>query len=911
MKELGDRNGEANCYGNLGSVFRSTGEYVKAKEYHEKALPLMKELGDRNGEAKCYVNLGKVFRSIGDYVKAKEYLEKVLPLMKELGDRNGEANCYLTLATVFEFIGEYVKAKEYLEKALQVMKELGDRHGEANCYVILGAVFKSIAEYVKAKEYLEKALSLMKELGDRNGEAKCYVNLGAVFESIGEYVKAKEYLEEALLIMKELGDRNGEANCYLSLGNVFASMGEYVKVKEYSEEALLIMKELGDRHGEAECYDSLGTVFGFIGEYAKAEEYIEMALKIMRNIGNRNGFASCYVNLGQFSVSLGKYSTANKYLKIALAMTKKMGDREKEARCYSYYGQLFQSLGDYDKSKEHIEKSLVINKEIGHKEGETWDYILLGSLFRCQAEYVKAEEYLRKGLALSEESGFSEGHLTSLCELAYVKLDEGKAQEARTYLLPAIQKAEYLRRFLGDDDQFKILYTDKHVSPYWLLRNLFCAAGNFKEALSVSELGRARALADLMSAQYCVENQISAEPQTWASIERIVKIESSCTCLYMSYSPQLVFLWILKPSGVLYFRKVNARNVQEGLTISNLDEFFAKGSFRSFGILPGEHCEDRSLNEIQMKHQSYVEDSHESLRKNNQENFGPKQDLPLCYKLIIAPVVDLLDGPEVIIVPDRSLCGVPFAALPDEKGKCFAEKFRVRVVPSLSTLKLIQDSPADYHSQTGALIVGNPDVGRVRLNGLLKDIPPLPCAESEAIMVGKMLGVKPLLGKEATKQAVLQKIPSVSLIHFAAHGDAERGEILLTPSGTSMENPREDDYLLTMTEVSQVQLRAKLVVLSCCHSAHGQIRAEGVVGIARAFLGSGARSVLVSLWALDDNATEQFMRNFYEHLVRGEIASECLHQAMKWMRDNDYPDVNHWAPFVLIGDSVAFDFKNK
>ncbi|XP_078364128.1 tetratricopeptide repeat protein 28-like [Oculina patagonica] len=178
-------------------------------------------------------------------------------------------------------------------------------------------------------------------------------------------------------------------------------------------------------------------------------------------------------------------------------------------------------------------------------------------------------------------------------------------------------------------------------------------------------------------------------------------------------------------------------------------------------------------------------------------------------------------------------------------------------------------------------------------------------------MVGEMLGVKPLLGKEATKQAVLQKIPSISLIHFASHGDAERGEILLTPSGTSMEIPREDDYLLTMAEVSQIQLRAKLVVLSCCHSAHGQIRAEGVVGIARAFLGSGARSVLVSLWALDDNATELFMRRFYEHLVRGESASECLHQAMKWMRDNGYPDVNHWAPFVLIGDNVAFDFKNK
>ena len=125
----------------------------------------------------------------------------------------------------------------------------------------------------------------------------------------------------------------------------------------------------------------------------------------------------------------------------------------------------------------------------------------------------------------------------------------------------------------------------------------------------------------------------------------------------------------------------------------------------------------------------------------------------------------------------------------------------------------------------------------------------------------------------------------MSLIHFAAHGNAERGEIALAPPRSINEIPQEQDYLLTMAEISQVQLRAKLVVLSCCHSARGEIRSEGVVGIARAFLGSGARSVLVALWALQDEATEQFMSRFYEQLVDGESASESLHETMKWMRE--------------------------
>ena len=90
-----------------------------------------------------------------------------------------------------------------------------------------------------------------------------------------------------------------------------------------------------------------------------------------------------------------------------------------------------------------------------------------------------------------------------------------------------------------------------------------------------------------------------------------------------------------------------------------------------------------------------------------------------------------------------------------------------------------------------------------------------------------------------------------------------------------------------MTDVLSAKLRAKLVVLSCCHSGRGKIKAEGVVDLARAFLGAGARSVLASLWAIDDQATLEFMGYFYEHLVKGQSASKALNQAMKRMRESD------------------------
>ena len=285
------------------------------------------------------------------------------------------------------------------------------------------------------------------------------------------------------------------------------------------------------------------------------------------------------------------------------------------------------------------------------------------------------------------------------------------------------------------------------------------------------------------------------------------------------------------------------------------------------------------------------------------EEDGVVSSLSLCYKLFIVPVYDLLQEPEVIIVPDRNLYKVPFAALSEKEGTQYlSETHRIRVIPSLTTLKIIQDSPEDYHSNTGALIIGNPKVDGLQ---------PLPGAREEAEMIRRLVGVPPLLEEEATKQAVLERISSVGLIHFAAHGNAERGEIALAPiptpnSGNAI--PPQEAYMLTMADVSRVKVRAKLVVLSCCHSGSGEIRAEGVIGIARAFLGSGARSVLVALWAIPDLATEQLMSRFYKHLVEGESASESLHQAMKWTRKNGFTRMSEWASFTLIGDDVKLEF---
>ena len=776
---------------------------------------------------------------------------------------------------------------------------------EASAYGNLGVVFKSVGQYTKAEEYLQKALVIRKEIGDKRGEATDYGNLGTVFQSVGQYTKAEEYLQKALVIKKEIGDKRGEATDYGNLGTVFKSVGQYTKAEEYLQKALVIRKEIGDKQGEAADYGNLGTVFQSVGQYTKAEEYLQKALVIRKEIGDKQGEASAYGNLGTVFQSVGQYTKAEEYLQKALVIRKEIGDKKGEASAYGNLGTVFQSVGQYTKAEEYLQKALVIKQEIGDKAGVGASYLNLAK--RCPGFQLtaKSQEFANKALEISYE--IADIELQFNCHLTIALnglVAGGSITELLRHLHGSIQKCEEMHDFLRGKDQFKISFFDKHVSPYLLLCSLLIARGRYYEALYVAELGRSRALTDVLSDKYSVEKGVSGNPQSWIGIENIMNENALSSCLYVSCFGENMYFWILKPKKIIVFRQKRLKE--------SADKVFRNDTFGGSLDLRQDQCEDRSLFSCVSSPLSCKQsqsDSFESLRLIEEEEDENHDSKPLTladgYNMIVAPVADLLQESEIIIIPDNLLYPIPFAALMDGNGKYLSDTFRIRIVPSLTTLKLIQLSPADYHSKTGALIVGEPDVSDVYYRGEIVQLKPLPWARKEAEMIGGLLGVQPLLGKDATKQAVLESMHSVSLIHFAAHGYAERGEIALSPI-SSCGTPHEEDYLLTMAEISQVRLTAKLVVLSCCHSASGQIRAEGIVGIARAFLASGARAVLAALWAVEDKATMWFMDRFYENLVHGESASESLHQAMKSMRETRFSDVKQWAPFMLIGDDVTF-----
>ena len=477
-------------------------------------------------------------------------------------------------------------------------------------------------------------------------------------------------------------------------------------------------------------------------------------------------------------------------------------------------------------------------------------------------------------------------------------------EEALRISSESIRCCESDREPLSDEYKISTAEIYEYISAYKRHSLNLIILGKFFDALSTAERGRAHVLTELLAKRYAIQEKFEFGKGHLNSLISLLTEEK--VVVFIDIYENGTFSWVIKndePNMEMIPKLCRANDV--------LDVYTAPKSFRFLSQGRVVECEDRSLSALYDSESTTADEDDNKKqrmyrlpREDGKHNAPYTPTLNQLYNVIIAPFADRIQGRELVLVPEGAMFMVPFVALQDDSGNYLSETCKIRIIPSLTSLKLICDSPADYHSQTGALIVGDPKVSHVT------PLVPLPAARLEAEKIADLLKVAPVLGEQATKEEVLRRITDVCLIHIAAHGDAERGEIACAPNPSSPRVPRKEDYMLTMEDIAKVRIRAKLVVLSCCHSGKGEImKAEGVVGIGRAFIAAGVRSVLVSLWRLNDESTKEFMTCFYEHLVRDKVsASEALHQTMKWMRKFEQYDESDWAPFVLIGDDVTLDF---
>ena len=539
-------------------------------------------------------------------------------------------------------------------------------------------------------------------------------------------------------------------------------------------------------------------------------------------------------------------------MKIAI----EIGDRGGEGRSYGNLGNVYMSLGDYRKGIEYHEKNLKIAIEIGDRAGEGIAYLNIGVHFSL--------------------------------------LD--KIDNAVDNYLTAVDVFNSLRSQMKSEDNWKINFRQQHEAAYIALWASLLKIQKIDEALFAAEQGRAQTLSDNLLIQYKLDALTSS-----ATIDT----KETISCLFTKLSSPTLFLategftiniWFLRKGKKTIFRQGTLEGDRR-----EKDPLHAllQSCLEKIGAEDRKRCEDRTFDEI---------DNECSFSKQLRgEGVGKPPSPPLdnpfkpFYEAVVDPILEMLEpqDDELVIVPDGALCFTPWSTV--------FESMRIRIVPSLTSYQLILSVPDGHHKKKGVLLVGNPC-----LKELKKPLDDLPCAQEEVEMIASILKTTPLTGIHARKAEVMKWMSSVGLIHIAAHGNERTGEIALSPNpGWSSKFPQRKDYILKMSDVQAANLRARLVVLSCCHSGRGRVlKGEGVVGMARAFLAAGARSVLVTLWAIDDEGTMVFMKSFYQHLKEGKTASAAVQESMKFLRESEqFSEMKYWAPFQLIGDDIKIEFE--
>ncbi|MEH2081921.1 MAG: tetratricopeptide repeat protein [Nostoc sp.] len=894
-RKIGDRQGEGLSLTGMAVVYHSLGEYPKALELYQQTLAIYKKINYKEGQSQTFNNLGAVYYSLNQYTLALKFHQQALTIRKQIDDKVGQVQTFNNIGGVHHKLNQYAKALEFYQQALAICKQVRNKEWEGRTLNDIGEVYLDLGEYAKALEFYQQALTIRQQINNQVEQGQTLNGIGIVYYNLGQYTKALEFYEPALAIHKQINDKVGEAESLNGIAAVYQSLAQYALSLEFFGQALAIRQQIDDQAGQGRTLTGIGLVYDNLGQYAKALEFFEQALAISKQINDKAGEGTTLDNIGGAYLSLGQYPQASNYYTQALAIHKQINNKAKQGGTINKIGFVYNRLGKHAKALEFFQQALAIHKQINDKAriGESLNGI--AEVHHSLGEYPKALEFYQQALNIFKEIGLKVEVAITLTNIGRDNNVLSKYADAEKTLFDAIKVWEELRPGLQDNQKISIFETQAHT--YRLLQQALVAQNKTNTALEIAERGRAKAFIELLASKLSPKS--NHQPNiTQPKIQELQKIATQQKATLVEYSiiydplkqgkkescESKLFIWVIKPTGEVAFRTTDLKSLWEKENISLED--LVNNSREIIGI------RDRGIFSVEVKVDAASE----------------KKPLQQLYELMISPIADLLpQNPDshVIFIPQSSLFLVPFPALQDKNEKYLIEKHTILTAPAIQVLDLThkqQDSVPK--SATDVLIAGNPTMPSVSIpiTSQPQKLPPLPNAEKEAVEIARLFDTRALIGKNATKDAILQQMPKARLIHLATHGLLDDLDNLGVPGAIALAPSGQDNGLLRADEILDLKLNASLVVLSACDTGQGNITGDGVIGLSRSLIIAGARSVLVSLWTVPDDSTSQLMIEFYRQLQQNPDKAEALRQAMlNTMKQ--HPNPKDWAAFTLIGEA--------
>jgi len=912
----------------LSSIRRDRNDLDSAQTLANRFASVLSP-GDTAGQVQHLIMLGRI-QEYRDHPDSSEAIFlRALPLARPGVQR---AEVLQRLAYFDLEAGRMEMAIARRREALAIAEQMRNQDLEADILRGLAEIYETIGQADSILSLNQRALQRAQLAGDRQRQILALLNVSDFYGRDAQWDSTLAYGKRALALASTMDARIVRADALEVVGGIFSALGQVDSATFYLEQAIALNREF-DR--DMELGWALAQLAGAryrVNTVDSTKAILRQVVTISARIKNPRMESSSRYLLSLALQREGVLDSSLAEARKALATDQTFRDDARRAYSLLRLGGVFAAQTQADSARVYLTRALELSRRTGIRGVEASALYYLAELYRDDTQ-----EHLSIAVAYYDSSSV---------------ISEGARRRAGDDAVT-----------VSFADRDGVVYNGWALAWAGIAKGA-ATARSAQAALGAVERGRSQALTDMIvgiGARKQLAATARARPAAGADLA--VEVDSLLAPLRRDKQAALSYLvtdstlvvWLLAPDG----------SVSMTTTLIDADELrvMVRSARRAFGA-DGQRSAALAPNDLDPVSKA---DSIAMLKRDAASDLRRLASLLLPDSLEArvpagTPIVIVPSG-RISLVPFAALESNPQAATRGNAARGNSSRAAVsgsrllglrnplRFAPSFAALRatearpVVLDAASDVDARTPAratrtsaatgksrakgaapareptsargrqlaqaLVVGNPSMPSIYSGrfGTRAKLQPLPGAFAEAQGIASQLGSSMLTGAGATETVVRGKLATAPIVHFATHGMAYGSASSSRGSYVAFAADTANDGLLTVGELMDdptLVLHAELVVLSACQTGLGNLsRQEGTVGLQRAFLAKGARSVLVSLWNVDDAATRVLMERFYAYWLdtaQPHTKAEALQMAQRDL--HAMPRFSHpkyWAGFQLVG----------
>lgn len=908
-------------------------------------LEIQKSRRDFSSESQAYSNLAMLYLKANKPQKAESYVKKALLMAEESGDDFSLGLANLAAGEVDNINRKIDEMIGVQKKSLEYFRKINNQSYEAKLLTYLSYSYSMNNNSELAISSGNSAIEIQRNLNNRRGLALALIAQGDANQRIGRWQDAFQSLKEAQTLFSSDLDFADKAILYTKLGVHYETFGDMINAFNYFNEARSLYERGGDRIGFTELSIVLGQILMQNGDFDNAIIYLDKGKLESEKINDVWSSALAYERLGQVFYKKNSYDKAIYNLKKALNLiSKEKNVRFREASVQFNLGKTYQSLKDYDSALYYFSLAEKTNRRVNNILGQSENLCNIATIKTIQNKVADAKKIVEECLLLTDKitdqtanSKLKRIYFSNVFDRyeLYINLlmKMSKDSLSENYTIEALQIAEKSRaRFMLENLSLAEANFTKDAAPETVRR---------EKEIRVLINAKADKLTDLLSRNAEknetdkisgeiseLENQledIKAELKQNSPIYSAIKnpapfdvgefqqnvLDDDSLLLEFSFGKDESYLWLIGKTEVSSYILPPREGIESKIeTLRGL-------------LASRERLKDEPIEAYQTRVKKAEADYWTTANELSRDLFGQ--------------VAGKFGEKRLIVVPDGKLGYFPVSALPlpdSNKNEPILLTNEIVYQPSASTLSILTNSGKQNNPTSKSLLIFSDPVFTEKDSRLsakkeddlsnqtasgenfrfvesLNSLVRLGASKTEADSIIEILGnsnADSFTGFAANRQRLLDvNAAEYKILHFATHGliDENRSELSGIVLSRFDESGNKLDEFFRLHDIYAMNLNSDLVVLSACGTATGkEIRGEGLMSLNNAFLSVGAKTVMASLWKVEDQATLELMKDFYAAMANENLTpSQALRKAqIKMWRSDRYRSPFYWAAFTMQGD---------